>query len=308
MPLSVEDCVCPIDKCQLVRLSGVLECRQCGTAFPIERGVPVLINEQNSVFRIPDYTSHQAYAGASGYGGSADDTRGLRRAYRAFARKLAEAEIPGSHFDAEKYVLARNPHARILVIGSGEREYTGDVTYTDVAFSKGVNFICDAHDLPFAPESFDAVFADAVLEHVCDPQQCVSEIVRVLKPAGYVMATTPFLQPVHMGAHDFTRFTHLGHRRLFRRFDEIESGMSGGPMYSAIHVFRNLMLNVSDRPRVRSLIRLFALLVSYPLRHLDPLFSRTESSYNSACAFYFFGRKRATAIPDREIIGMFRGR
>jgi SAM-dependent methyltransferase len=232
----------------------------------------------------------------------------VRRAYRAFARKLSEAEIPGSHFDAEKHIVERNPRARILVIGSGERQYTGDVTYTDVAFSRGVHFICDAHDLPFRPESFDAVFADAVLEHVCDPQRCVSEIVRVLKPDGYVMATTPFLQPVHMGAHDFTRFTHLGHRRLFRRFDEIESGMSGGPMYSAIHVFRNLVLSVSDRPRLRALIRLGALLVTYPLRHLDPLFSRTESAYNSACAFYFFGRKRATAISDREIIGMFRGR
>ena len=29
--------------------------------------------------------------------------------------------------------------------------------------------------------------------------------------------------------YDFTRFTHLGHRRLFRRFEEIESGAVCGP-------------------------------------------------------------------------------
>jgi SAM-dependent methyltransferase len=307
MALAMEECVCPIDHGRLRPHGLALLCPECGTSFPIANGVPVLINEGNSVFRISDYTSHQAYTGASGYGGSVDKTTGLRRAYRRFARKLAEADIPGSHFDASKYVSERSPQARILVIGSGEREYTGDVTYTDVAFSRGVNFICDAHDLPFADNSFDAVFADAVLEHVCDPQRCVSEITRVLKPEGYVMATTPFLQPVHMGAHDFTRFTYLGHRRLFRYFDEIESGMHGGPVYSAIHVLRSVLLDLSDKPRTRAVLRLATLIFTYPLRYLDAVFPRTQSAYNSACAFYFFGRKRASAIPDREIIGMFRG-
>jgi hypothetical protein len=142
---------------------------------------------------------------------------------------------------------------------------------------------------------------------VCDPQRCVAEIWRVLKPGGFVWSVTPFLQPVHMGAYDFTRFTHLGHRRLFRCFDEVGSGMRGGPIYSAIHLLRNLFLAVSDRPRVRAGLRLAALLVTYPLRHLDRLLTRTKGSYNAACACYFLGRKRADPIPDREIIGMFRG-
>lgn len=299
---------CPIDRHALRAAPDGLACARCGTVFPVVGGVPVLINDANSVFRIADYTGGQAYQGASGYGGSVDGASGLRRAYRRFARRLTEAEVPGSDIHAIDRILAENPAAKILVIGAGERPYRGDVTYTDVAFAARIACICDAHDLPFPDASFDAVFADSVLEHVCDPQRCVAEFVRVLRPAGYVVAVTPFLQSVHMGAYDFTRFTYLGHRRLFRQFDDIDSGMCGGPGYAAIHLARNLATTLTDRPRLRAALRLLALLATYPLRHLDRFLSRTASAYNSACAFYFFGRKRETPITDRELIGLFRGR
>ena len=73
---------------------------------------------------------------------------------------------------------------------------------------------------------------------------------------------------MHIGAYDFTRFTPLGHRRLFRWFDELASGMQGGPIYSGIHVLRSLFLVLSDRSRPRAALRLAALLITHPLRHL----------------------------------------
>lgn len=301
------DLICPIDHGSLEKHGDDLRCTRCGHEFPVVHGIPVLINEANSVFRIADYTTDQAYQGASGYSGAADRTSGLRRVYRAFSRKLSEAPVPGSPFDPLKVIHEHVPGARILVIGSGERQREGDVTYTDVAFAPNIACICDGHDLPFAAGAFDAVFLEAVLEHVCDPGRVVDEITRVLSPAGFVYAVTPFLQPVHMGAYDFTRFTFLGHRRLFRYFDDLQSGMCGGPAYSAIHLFRNLLLSLSDHRRVKSVLRLCALLVTYPLRYLDPFTTRTQSSYNAACAFYFLGRRRPTPISDRELVTMFRG-
>jgi SAM-dependent methyltransferase len=299
--------VCPMDHGPLLSGCGIMTCNRCGVIFPVIDGVPVLINDDNSVFSRSDYITQNAYKGASGYGGSIDTTKGWRKSYRKFARKLSEAEIPGSEVKAMDQILDANPDSKILVIGSGERKHFGNVTYTDVAFAAGISCICDAHDLPFESCSFDAVFAESVLEHVCDPQRCVSEFVRVLKPSGFVFAITPFLQSVHMGAYDFTRYTYLGHRRLFRHFDDIQSGMCGGPGYSAIHMIRNLA-TLTDRTRLRSILRMSALLITYPLRYLDRFLSRTESAYNTACAFYFFGRKRVSAIPDRDIIAMFRGR
>ena len=79
--------------------------------------------------------------------------------------------------------------------------------------------ICDANDIPFENGSFDGVVLQAALEHVADPYRCVEETHRVLKEKGLVYAETAFMQQVHGGRYDFTRFTRLGHRRLFRRFD-----------------------------------------------------------------------------------------
>lgn len=195
------------------------------------RGIPVLLNEGNSVFRLSDFTDGAGYGGASSYA-SGDKTRGLRRLYRRFAYAVSEARSGGNSFDSlqgVEQIQRDDPAAQILVIGAGETTYSGNVTYTDVAFAKHVDCICDAHDLPFPDASFDAVLACSILEHVVDPQRCVHEIERVLRPAGYVYAVTPFLQPVHMKGYDFTRFTPLGHRRLFRQFDDIKSGMDSGP-------------------------------------------------------------------------------
>jgi len=299
---------CPVCHAPLDRDGAEPECRSCGRRFPVVAGVPILLNEENSVFRAADYLGGEGYRGASGYAGSMDRTGGLRRLYRRFATGLSEAPVPGTPFDPMTVILAERPEAEVLVIGSGEREVAGRVTYTDVALARNIACVCDGHDLPFEDGSFDAVFAEAVLEHVCDPQRVVSEIVRVLRPGGFVYAVTPFLQPVHMGAHDFTRFTYLGHRRLFRHFDDLRSGMMGGPAYSAIHLTRHMMTALTDRRRPRSVLRLLALLLTYPVRYLDPLLTRTEASYNSACACFFLGRKRAAPIPDRDILAMFRGR
>jgi len=57
---------------------------------------------------------------------------------------------------------------------------------------------------------FDAVWIQAVLEHVLDPVRVVAEIHRVLRPGGLVYSEIPFMQEVHEGAYDFTRFRLSG--------------------------------------------------------------------------------------------------
>ncbi|HXX67953.1 MAG TPA: methyltransferase domain-containing protein [Polyangiaceae bacterium] len=43
---------------------------------------------------------------------------------------------------------------------------------------------CDVHDLPYADETFDAVFAHALVEHLAGPEHAMSELGRVLRPGG----------------------------------------------------------------------------------------------------------------------------
>ncbi len=49
----------------------------------------------------------------------------------------------------------------------------------------------DAEKLPFPSQSFDAVIATAIIEHVPHPDQFVMEIRRVLNPDGICVITTP---------------------------------------------------------------------------------------------------------------------
>ena len=64
--------------------------------------------------------------------------------------------------------------------------------------------------MPF--KEIDLVIIQAVLEHVMYPNKVVSEIYRVLKNDGLIYSETPFMQQVHEGPYDFSRFTESGHR------------------------------------------------------------------------------------------------
>jgi ubiquinone/menaquinone biosynthesis C-methylase UbiE len=103
-----------------------------------------------------------------------------------------------------------------------------NVVGIDIYSSPSVDFIVDAHYLPFKNAVFDGVWIRAVLEHVVDPSLVVTEIHRVLRPDGIVYSDTPFMQQVHEGAHDFQRYTALGHRYLFSSFDVMKIGGNGG--------------------------------------------------------------------------------
>lgn len=299
---------CPVHK---TALSHDYFCAACDHDYARINGIPVLINDANSIFRRVDFERpEQAYGGASNYGGHLDKQGGLRQKYRQWVRRLTEAEPPARDFqaaDAIRQVLSDCPQARILVIGAGDTSFAGQVVYTDVAFGQHVDCIADAHDLPFLDQSFDACIACAVLEHVVDPQRCVAEIERVLVKGGWVFAETPFMQPVHMGAYDFTRFTRLGHRRLFRRFTEIRSGMAGGPGVSSAQILRYAMVSITDRPALRPWLKLLGLVGSFPLRWLDFMTRRNDAAFDSASGFYFFGRLSDQPLSDRELIAQYRG-
>jgi SAM-dependent methyltransferase len=94
----------------------------------------------------------------------------------------------------------------------------------DIYPSVHTHFIADAHQIPLASGSVDGVCIQAVLEHVINPEQVVSETSRVLRPGGLVYAETPFMQRVHEGAYDFMRYAS-GEGRLARAWPGSESAL-----------------------------------------------------------------------------------
>jgi SAM-dependent methyltransferase len=148
----------------------------------------------------------------------------------------------------------------------------------------------------------DAVVIQAVLEHVLDPEAVVAEIHRVLRAEGLVYAETPFMQQVHAGAYDFTRFSDSGQRWLFRRFTQIDRGVVAGPgtslSWSIDHAVRAL-----TRSRTAGRIaRLATFWVRFADRFSDPRFAA-----DGASALYFLGRRAERSITPVEAIRTYAG-
>jgi ubiquinone/menaquinone biosynthesis C-methylase UbiE len=207
--------------------------------------------------------------------------------------------------------LLEAPSPVVLVVGGATIGNGAEALYRshgvrllafDAAPSSSIQFVADAHQIPLASGSVDAVIVQAVLEHVLDPHRVVSEIERVLVEDGVVYAETPFLQAVHAGPYDFARFTSSGHRYLFGRFEELAAGVVAGPgtalLWSIDHLVRGLARHELAGKLARAAF--------FWLRSLDRLVPEAFAM-DSASAYYFLGRRAARELTPAEIVEYYRG-
>jgi hypothetical protein len=129
----------------------------------------------------------------------------------------------------------------------------------------------------------------------------------VLKPDGLVYAETPFLQQVHAGAYDFTRYTHLGHRRLFRGFDELDSGAACGPGMALAWAWRGFVQSCFAGRAARAAATVFANLSACWLPAFDRVLTARPAAFDCASSYYFLGARSNRALSDRELIAGYRG-
>jgi SAM-dependent methyltransferase len=120
-------------------------------------------------------------------------------------------------------LIAENAAGLVLDCGAGRRDtyYSNVVNYEIVDYDT-TDVIGVGEVFPFNDGAFEAVISVAVLEHVKDPFRCASEIARVLKPGGRLIAAVPFLQPPHGYPHHYYNMIHQGLRALFDRYLVIE--------------------------------------------------------------------------------------
>ena len=207
-----------------------------------------------------------------------------------------------------------NPRVLILggsILGDGIENFIKEpklvLLETDVTFGPRTQVIVDAHNIPIEDFTFDCVIVQAVLEHVVDPYRCVKEIHRVLKKDGLVYAETPFMQQVHLGKYDFHRFTHLGHRRLFRYFTEIESGAVCGPGMSLAWAYSHFIFSFFSSKKMRKLLIPFTNLTSFFWKYFDYYLIDKPGTLDAASGYYFLGKKSDSAISDNEILEQYKG-
>ena len=194
-------------------------CLECGENYPVVNGRPVLLRPDNELFCRDDYIKAGAVSTADG------TSSVFTRVVPSPSMNLASSRV----LERLKLMLGAREKPQVLVVGGGEqRAWLEDslsgnavvhIVYSDIDARADVDIYCDGHDLPFLDSAFDAVITTAVLEHVMYPEQVAAEIHRVLKAKGLLYSELPFIQQVHEGAYDFTRYTLSGHRRLFNHFE-----------------------------------------------------------------------------------------
>lgn len=310
-PLAVELLCCPRcgGRVRAEPTRVVCEAAGCERAFPVAEGVPVLVEPEKSIFDWETFTRSEPtfFRPVAAY----------RRWLSRFLPDLSRNIVAAAEYQRLKMLLAqRGQVANVLVIGggvvgSGMECLLDDpqirLIETDVAVAPRTQLICDAHDLPFRSETIDAVIVQAVLEHVVDPQRCVAEIHRVLKPDGLVYADTPFMQQVHGRQFDFTRFTRLGHRRLFRHFEEVSSGISCGPGVALAWSARYFLMSWSDSRRYRAVASAVARGLLWWLKYCDRPLATRRAAQDAASAFFFLGRKSSVPLSDRALVASYVG-
>lgn len=138
------------------------------------------------------------------------------------------------------------------------------------------DLIGDIHDLPLPDSSEESILCLAVLEHVENPIQAVSEIYRVLRPKGKVLLYVPFLFYYHAEPgyyKDYWRFTNDTIELLFRNFTQVEIQKVRGALETWVHI--------SPLGKIS--------LVKHIARFGDRLFKKTGS--NQVSGYYIYAVK-----------------
>lgn len=79
--------------------------------------------------------------------------------------------------------------------------------YLNIDSSTNPDYLCSADAIPVANNNFDIILMTEVLEHLENPEAVLKECYRVLKQGGVMIATIPFLYPIHADPHDYQRWT-----------------------------------------------------------------------------------------------------
>lgn len=267
----------------------VLICTQCGQVYPVVEGVPEMFAPARRPL-VP-----QTDIGFAGMGNLRSRVQKHRQIYGLLKFLLLPDPVLNRSKQQILPLIERlGASGVILEIGSGSRRLAPQVVNLDVRRLPLVDIMGMGENLPFLSDRFDAVIAQAVLEHVADPRQVVAEIGRVLKPSGYAFIEVPFMQGFHASPWDYQRFTISGLKVLFADFEIERIGISGGASSALAWILKewlSLIFSFGFEPIYQILSFVFGWMV-VPLKFVDILLNRFPRASAIASSYFLLVRKR----------------
>jgi SAM-dependent methyltransferase/uncharacterized protein YbaR (Trm112 family) len=294
--------VCPSCLSTLRENKHNLTCVTCNKSYPIIKNIPILIDDEKSIFKIQNFENNK------------EAFFQPKNKLSACLPTLSFNFVSKKNFFTVKSLFS-DKYVNTLIIGSSidgvgvsilKNDKKFQITNIDVSFGDNIHLICDAHNIPFENEQFDLVIIQAVLEHVIDPTRVVSQVWRVLKYNGIVYSEIPFMQHLHGRQYDFRRYTMLGHALLFKDFKKIDLDILCGPAMSFVWSIQYFLTSFFNSTLLIKIARLFAR-IFFPLKYLDIFLNNKRGAYNSASAFYFLGRKTEEKQTNDKILDYFKG-
>lgn len=114
---------------------------------------------------------------------------------------LADFAFAGRILDVGGKKLSKRGQFRPPLLRVQSWEYLNNDASTEP------DYCCSAEQMPLDNACIDQVLMTEVLEHLPDPVAVLKECHRVLKGGGQLIATMPFLYPIHADPHDYQRWT-----------------------------------------------------------------------------------------------------
>jgi dolichol-phosphate mannosyltransferase len=278
---------CPFCKADLLKSDSGLVCKAHGHFTVDSSHRPILIEKE-----VYEKNSSQHESGVTWL-------KSFLKQFPKFYYALWHYACPAMMLvNGPRMVLDKVPEgSKVIDVGSGPERLGREFINVDVFPFPEVDIVSDATQLPFKDGTIDAAVSESLFEHVPDAHLIAREMVRVIKPGGYVYVSAPFIHPYHTSPDDFNRWTLSGLKHMFKDMEIIEAGVRSGP-WSALLLFLAYWLGVifsfGSRRLAPFLAHIFMLVLG-PLKYLDFIFIHIPGSETVATHLYILGKKRLTS-------------
>ena len=272
---------CPACKSDSLVEEDTLLCLNCGRQYHTVGDILVMVQKD-------DEADVEPSAAVSEKANEILIKRALRWLYKVLSPPPV-VYVSGSQIT--NFISALGDGAKIVDIGSGSKKRGKDVISLDVFPFPNVDIVFDGRELPIQDEAVDGIISTAVLEHVEDPIQLVSEMFRILKWGGQFLVTVPFLEGFHSSPSDFQRYTICGLDILFSKFNKIDSGIEAGPSSALAWIIQGWIGSFAENIYIHRLLLLIGGWIVQPVKYFDIILAKKRFAHKVAAGLYFVGEK-----------------